>query len=234
MAPRSRDDGSDERRGQIVRAAARVFAEKGFRGATNRDIAAAAGISPGLIYWYFASKDDLFAAVFEEFAPLRAWQLPPEQADALPVEAFLERLAAGFLAIAARDENRALFRLVMSEVPRFPGPAERLGQILTRYPIGYLAGYVERQAAAGRLAPVDPWLLSQAFYGALLGYVIRKFVLGHADLATIDDATMAATVAGIFGRGLLPAGAAPAMEGGAHAGHPEHGHHAASGGQVDR
>lgn len=189
-----------------MRAAASVFAEKGFSGTTNRDIAAAAGISPGLIYWYFENKEDLFAAAFEEVAPLRAWQIPVEVADALPVEAFLERLAAGFLTTAAQTENRALFRLVMSEVLRFPGPAERLGQILARYPIGYLASYVERQIAAGRLTPVDPWLLAQAFYGSLLGYVIRKYVFSHADLQAVDDDAMAATVGRIFVRGVLPAG----------------------------
>ena len=216
MTPRTRDEGFDERRRGIALAAARVFAEKGFSSTTNRDIATAAGISPGLIYWYFENKEDLFAAAFEEAAPLRAWQIPVDVADALPVEDFLGRLAAGFLSVASQPETRALFRLVTSEVLRFPGPAERFGQVLVRYPIGYLAGYVERQVTAGRLAPVDPWLLAQAFYGSLVGYVIRKHVLCHADLAAVDDAAMAATVGRVFARGVLPAGDPPAspLEGG--------------------
>lgn len=52
---------------QIVDAAARVFAEKGFFKTVMADIATEAGIGKGTVYEYFRSKDDLFFAVFEKF-----------------------------------------------------------------------------------------------------------------------------------------------------------------------
>jgi AcrR family transcriptional regulator len=55
----------EERREQILRAAARVFARKGLADTRIADIAAAAGASHGLAYRYFASKDDVFAALVE-------------------------------------------------------------------------------------------------------------------------------------------------------------------------
>lgn len=203
MAPRTRDQGYDERREQIAAAAARVFAEKGFSGATNRDIARAAGISPGLIYWYFENKADLFAAVVERLAPMHAGQIPPEVADALPVEEFLGRLAQGVLAAFSQPEIHATFRLVLGEAIRFPEASQRLGDLLTRHPIGYLAAYFERQIARGRIQAVDPWLAAQTFLGALIGYVARKYVAEHADLQEVDDADMAATVTRLFSHGLL-------------------------------
>lgn len=55
-----------ERREQILDAAARVFARKGLAGARIADIAAAGEMSQGLIFRYFASKEEVFAAVIED------------------------------------------------------------------------------------------------------------------------------------------------------------------------
>jgi AcrR family transcriptional regulator len=51
------------RREQIISAAILVIAELGYRGATFTNIAAQAGISPGLINYHFGSKDELLSAV---------------------------------------------------------------------------------------------------------------------------------------------------------------------------
>jgi len=49
-----------ERREMIFRHASQVFAAKGFAGTKIADIAVAAGMSQGLLYRHFASKDELF------------------------------------------------------------------------------------------------------------------------------------------------------------------------------
>jgi AcrR family transcriptional regulator len=55
------------KRNQIVEAAARMFAQKGYSGAVVADIAIQADIGKGTVYEYFKSKEDLFFAVFEWF-----------------------------------------------------------------------------------------------------------------------------------------------------------------------
>ncbi len=50
----------DERHDQILQAAAHVFARKGLAATKITDIAAAAGVSHGLMYHYFASKEEIF------------------------------------------------------------------------------------------------------------------------------------------------------------------------------
>src|SRR5215217_7596239 len=81
-----------DRRKQILEAALKVFSTKGFHKATNKDIAqAAGGISPGLIYWYFKDKEDLFLSIIRERAaifqladhPERLMELPPREGLAL-------------------------------------------------------------------------------------------------------------------------------------------------------
>jgi AcrR family transcriptional regulator len=54
---------AQQRAQQIVDAAARVMSRKGFGGTTMKDIAAEAGVAPGLIHYYFDSKEDLLLAV---------------------------------------------------------------------------------------------------------------------------------------------------------------------------
>lgn len=51
----------------IIRAAIRIFAQKGYAAARIIDVARAAGIGKGTIYEYFNSKEDLFFALFQEF-----------------------------------------------------------------------------------------------------------------------------------------------------------------------
>lgn len=68
-APRERTNpkiGNDNRRGELVRAAAQLFREKGFEGTTIRDIAAAVGMQSGSPFYHFANKHELLMAVMEE------------------------------------------------------------------------------------------------------------------------------------------------------------------------
>jgi AcrR family transcriptional regulator len=60
----SEDLGSS--REQLLAAALRVFARRGYHGASMNEIAAEAGFSKGALYWNFASKEDLFFALLDE------------------------------------------------------------------------------------------------------------------------------------------------------------------------
>jgi AcrR family transcriptional regulator len=57
---------SHVRREQLLLAAARVLTEKGYEGASLREICAAAGILPGSLYYHFKSKEDLFVSLHAE------------------------------------------------------------------------------------------------------------------------------------------------------------------------
>lgn len=68
MSPRSKESLEEIKklkRELILNTALRLFAEHTFRGTTIDEIAREAGISKGLIYNYFNSKDELLAAIFE-------------------------------------------------------------------------------------------------------------------------------------------------------------------------
>jgi AcrR family transcriptional regulator len=56
----------EERRADLIAAATEVFLARGYEGATMDDISKAAGVTRANIYWYFTSKDEVFAAVMEQ------------------------------------------------------------------------------------------------------------------------------------------------------------------------
>ena len=62
---RGRRPGGPDTRGDILAAARKSFADKGFSGTTIRAVGAAAGVDPALVHHYFGSKDDLFLAALE-------------------------------------------------------------------------------------------------------------------------------------------------------------------------
>ena len=62
----------NDKKNRILEAAARVFAQKGYAGASVADIALRAEIGKGTVYEYFDSKEDLFFAVFEWYLQLSA------------------------------------------------------------------------------------------------------------------------------------------------------------------
>jgi AcrR family transcriptional regulator len=66
MARPLRSPRADNRLPLILDEAARLFAGRGFDGASVRDIVRAADMLPGSLYYHFAAKEDLLAAVYEE------------------------------------------------------------------------------------------------------------------------------------------------------------------------
>lgn len=103
------------RKNQILDAAARVFAHKGFHAATIKDIARDAGIADGTIYNYFDNKTTLLFAIFERMRD--ALQPTAPVANLQPDD--VRGAIRGFVSLpllALRGDNFELFRVVMSEI----------------------------------------------------------------------------------------------------------------------
>ncbi|ADU50840.1 transcriptional regulator, TetR family [Thermaerobacter marianensis DSM 12885] len=180
-----------DRRQQIIDAAFRVFSRKGFKGASNREIAEEAGVAPGLIYWYFRNKEDLFLAVAEAKSPaLPLGRLLADPGDA-PPEQFFRSMAREIGRAFRSDATRDVARLLLADGLRHPRLRilwrERvLGPVfdgLTRY----LAEQVER----GRLRPVDPAMTARLFLGLMMSQVLLHLLLAPDGMAPGDGEAQA-------------------------------------------
>jgi AcrR family transcriptional regulator len=72
---------SQETRTQIIAAARKVLAEQGFDATSIKEVAKAAGIAPGLIYYYFEDKEALLLAVVEDASEQYVLQMNPLRAS---------------------------------------------------------------------------------------------------------------------------------------------------------
>lgn len=89
MTPPTDDPLAGARRAQILDAATRVFAEKGFHGATVRDVARAAGLADGTLYIYFKGKNELMLGILDRLNESEERDLDLEQAASGDFEGFL-------------------------------------------------------------------------------------------------------------------------------------------------
>ena len=118
---------------RIVHAARRLFLEDGVDGASLRAIAAAAGTSIGMVYYYFATKDELFFAVVEELYGRLLQDIEAAIAPDVPVPQRIERL---FLRVARlSDEELLVMRLIVREALT---SSTRFARLRQRFQTGHI------------------------------------------------------------------------------------------------
>ncbi|CUX48514.1 MAG TPA: TetR family transcriptional regulator [Agrobacterium sp.] len=99
---------AEETRQAILAAAERVFFKKGVANSSLDEVAAAAGVTRGAIYWHFSSKSDLFIGLYESVALPESDLLDFDDPDlkGLALLAKIEEAACKWLALLAGDEQR--------------------------------------------------------------------------------------------------------------------------------
>jgi AcrR family transcriptional regulator len=186
------------RKERILEAAIEVFSEHGFERATNALIARKAGISPGLIYWYFDSKEALFveAARSKALSAMGSFQsvLVGEPAKAL------YEVARTYLQYFQVEEHAQLSRMFLNEIGRFSRVDQVFGEALRGFIEG-VAGYLREGMAAGRLREVDPLVAAQTFVGSLFSFVMRYRIM-RIEPVPMDVERVAHTVVSLFLRGI--------------------------------
>lgn len=157
----------EEKRREILEAAGRCFARKGFQGATISSICAEAKISPGHLYHYFASKEaivEALAAVGLASATERFRRIieGPDVLAALVSE--IERAKTRQIA------GQALLMDMLAESGRNPAMAKIL-QKHTRVVLGLLVGFLRTGQSRGRIDPsLDPDLAAWSLLGVIDGW----------------------------------------------------------------
>jgi TetR/AcrR family transcriptional repressor of mexJK operon len=168
------DTGRSARRRQaIIRAAAGVFLEHGYLGATTDEVAARASVSKQTVYKHFADKQRLFAAVIIETTAEVAGQLADIAASTLDgtqdVRKALRDLADGWLRGMLQPDVLRLRRLVIAEAERFPEVGQAWFDQGFDRALVLLGESLQRLADRGLLRGLgDPTLAADQFAGLVL------------------------------------------------------------------
>ena len=192
------------RRTQILEAATRVFAEKGYHRATTKDIARAAEMAEGTIYLYFKNKAELLIALMEH--------LDQETTQSADLAAGLELSPRALLTKRLEDDLAQLgpnFDLTLAVLPEvLADPAMRV-QYYERMVMPGVNGVIEhlqaRQERGEVNVPNIP-MAARIFVSAMLGLELMN-ILGDEAVreAWKNPAQLAESMAQVLFDGLQPA-----------------------------
>ena len=169
----------EARRAQIIDAAARVFAEKGFHRATTKEIASAAGVSEGTIYNYFDSKADLLIGIMARLVELE--QLDVELTQALQDDAKGFMIAIFRHRLARIQRGQEMLQAVLPEVLVDPELRQRFYCQYVLRIATLMEQYVQARIELGHVRPVDVPLAVRVVMGAFIGLLILR-ILGDEPL----------------------------------------------------
>jgi len=163
-SPRSRS--SEQKRRQILEAAVRVFARQGFHACRVSDIADDAEVAYGLVYHYFASKDEVLDTLFLERWNVMLELIREVDAELIPVRDKL-RAIASFI-VDSYEHDPDLMKVIIVEVTRAANSFGKthLGEIREAYDL--IEGIVSKAQAEGQFrVEIDARFAALAFYGAI-------------------------------------------------------------------
>jgi TetR/AcrR family fatty acid metabolism transcriptional regulator len=177
--------GPDKRR-LILDAAVRVFARQGFHACRVSDIADEAGVAYGLVYHYFASKDEVLDTLFLERWDVMLALIREVDAEPLPVREKLEAIASFIIDSYRHDPD--LMKVIIVEVTRAANSFgdTHIGTIREAYE---LIGKIVKQAQDdGVFKPeIEARFAAMAFYGVieqlLTGWIFDLLPQGEAEFA---------------------------------------------------
>lgn len=200
-----------DRQRQLLEVALNVFSRKGFKGATTKEIAAAAGVTEAIIFQHFPSKEALYSAVLElhlDGADERRWieeiaACMERNDDAGLFRSFIHRILHAYRTDAALERvilfaaleghEQGLIRLQQQFAPTF----ERI------------MDYIGRRQREGAFIGCDPNAILVGLGGIAHQYGLITQIM-HAPVPDISDKEMAEQFTRILLHGVLkaPPGAA--------------------------
>jgi AcrR family transcriptional regulator len=166
------------RRKEILSAAERIFAKKGFFSTTMSEIAERAEFGIGTLYNYFKSKDDLYFTLIDEKTDAINHLAKAELTrEASSVERIREVLGLQFKFV---EKNRDFFRIYTSERSRFEWTVkDELGKGIHDKMVAYikiLTRVMKEGVKEGEFKPMDPKDLAHALVGIVNSFIFEWLI----------------------------------------------------------
>jgi TetR/AcrR family transcriptional regulator len=178
---------------QAIRAAAiRLFAQKGFAGATTREICEAAGVTKPVLYHYYSTKEDLFRRILEETVEEYGRGLRQAAAMDAPPRRRLEEVVCNGFRFARNDRElfSVLHRVVFAPEPAMPP------EIVIRIPLEEIEALmsIAEEGIRARALSGQPFEIAISILGVSNIQKLRYLVAGE-DILTPELARRCVEIA---------------------------------------
>jgi AcrR family transcriptional regulator len=166
----------EERRLQILRIAVSLFSQRGFRGATTKEIAQAAGISEAMVFRHFATKEELYAAILDHKACAEGLGDPCELvADAVRRKddrAVFETLA--YTALQQHEQDPEFMRLLLHAALEEHQLTQMFWDTFVLRIYEFLGNYIRERQRDGAFREVDPSIVVRGFIGMIMHHSLSN------------------------------------------------------------
>jgi AcrR family transcriptional regulator len=190
-----------DRRQDILTAAMELFAKKGFRGTTTRDLATQAEINEAIIFRHFKNKEELYSAILEHKAcedrDARTEELD-RLANANDDEKFFQTIGRKFL--ERHEKDTTFLRLLLFSALEGHQLSEMFMASMTqRNPV---AGYIRKRIDEGAFRQIDPVLAARGMLGMFVTFILSQEILGLKKTQHYDREEVVRTFVSIFLKGI--------------------------------
>jgi TetR/AcrR family fatty acid metabolism transcriptional regulator len=187
-----------DRRAELLEAAVRVFAAKGFHASRVGDIANEAGVAHGLLYHYFRSKEEVLETIFRETWSVLVRETERIEGSGVAFREQLRRFARIYL--GSWLVTPELVTVLVREVGRSPEVGERVDEIRGLFLA--LSRMVDSARERGEVREdVEVGFAATAFYGAL-EEILTGWVLGQLPAEEEDVERAVVTVVDVTNAGM--------------------------------
>jgi AcrR family transcriptional regulator len=164
----------------LLQATLKVVSEKGYLGATTRQIAREAGVTELTLFRHFGSKEKLFEGLLEQhtFLPRLRGLLP--ELEPLPYEEALRLIATRFL--LSLKERNSMVKIISSEINRYPEKIRKVYNNAIDDIRSTLARYFASLRKSGALRQVSPEIAARMFLGMFFSYFRAEEIMQGRDI----------------------------------------------------
>ena len=190
-----------DRRHDILAAAMELFAKKGFRGTTTRDLATQADVNEAIIFRYFNNKDELYRAILEHKAgENRNAHLEELErtAGSNDDRKFFETVGRTFL--EKHEKDSTFYRLLLFSALEGHQLSDMfVASITARNPI---RNYIQKRINEGAFRKVDAELAARGLVGMFASFVLWQEIFGFKKTHPHDREEVVRTFVSIFLKGI--------------------------------
>jgi AcrR family transcriptional regulator len=193
---------TDETRDKLLEATLELISEKGYLGATTREIAALAGVSELTLFRKFGKKEKLFEEMLESYTFLPRLRDLIEEVNEMPVKEGLNTIGTRFL--KTLQERRPLAQIMLSEMSHYPQKVRRIYQQMIDNLAKTLKSYLEIRKDRGEVRPNDMDFASYAYLRVLFMTFAYESIIKEQRMSDeMIEHTVRETVT-IFLNGIAP------------------------------
>lgn len=190
-----------DRRAQIIGVAEQLFAQKGFKGTTTREIADRARVNEAILFRHFLHKEDLYWAVVDSKCGLAKGRKDLQQIlDGKSPREALVKLSEEIL--RRNREDPTMTRIFFYTALENHELSQRLFRAYSLRYYEILADYIREQIRRGAFRRVDPHLAARSFLGMVAEHYQSQELFGGKRYRKFEPKRLSETLADIWLGGL--------------------------------